>query len=398
MFRDHELVYVLHDTLCTLLDDKDWTRQTLVDKSGVRPRTLQHMLGVKKKGKRVATKYCNVKFVAEALGVVPSALVDQQATAKSREHALDVNDSKEMDQQLPSEDEMSLTVGSRLLVGEDTMQDRKNVIRDDSISHRILAATQLPSFAECVHAVRTVYPADEKEKDTPQNPGWRYNHFIQAGALVCIEPEEGEMPLVLAYHRVPQVRLPPERTPGISVLWGASFNYNVRPGGSTMDRWMDQVTTDRNGAQRRLIDPKGSVLAELLRYKIGLVDLPLTLAPFAVITNDQRTDRVGGGWMGRVYTQYVFHVRLSTRELQKSAKPEPGLRAPGIQVFCLPKQEMKTEDLEQRFCNKQTNAPNLMDILAWRGMFEQKNTIRIGKARLVKGFDLVPNHKTRSVD
>jgi hypothetical protein len=295
-----------------------------------------------------------------------------------------------------SGDETSSTlISPRALLDGVTLQDRKNVIRDDSISHRILTATRLPSFAECVYAVRTVNPADEEEKDTSLNPGWRYNHFVQAGAVICIEPEEGDVPLVIAYHRVPQVGLPPERTLGISVLWGASFTYNVRPGGKAMDRWMDQVTTDRSGAQRQFVDENGSVLADLLRYKIDLVDLRLNTTPFAVITSDQRNDRDDKGWMGRVYTQYVFRVRLSARELLGSTRPELGMRAPGIQVCCLPEQEMKAEMLKQTFWNKQKNTPNLMDILAWRGMFERNKTISIGKAALVKGFEIVPKDDTR---
>lgn len=132
---------------------------------------------------------------------------------------------------------------------------------------------------------------------------------------------------------------------GASILWGVSFLYNVPPGGREIDRWMDLSRIDASAAQKRFVSERGSVLAELLRYKIDLRDLRLQIVPFSVKTNDQRVGPMEKSGHRRVYTQFVFRVRVSAEELNCSARPDVGSRAPGIQVFVLPERTMSGADL-----------------------------------------------------
>ena len=272
-------------------------------------------------------------------------------------------------------------------------QDCKNVIADKSISERILDARALPSFAECIEASRTFPALDERHKDVPFVPEMNYNHFVQAGAVISIEKGDSGLREVLAYERSPGPGHP-ERTPGIAILWSASFLYNLSLGDSTMDRWMEMARTDTAAARTRFTGEVGSVLADPLAYKIQVKDLHLQVEPFAVITNDQRPGQGAESARGRVYTQYVFRASLSALELKASANPDLKSRSHGFPLYPLDEKEMNRQDLERCFCDTTTHKVNVMDVLAWRGIFEQEKTMREGKATLVKGFDLVPTSQT----
>ena len=185
-------------------------------------------------------------------------------------------------------------------------QDLKNLIRDKRLSERLLQADLLPSFAECVDGSSTELPREE-DKDNPRLLGWRYNHFLQAAAILSVDSAGENLRQTVAYYRraLPGLR---EHTPGLAILWGASFVCRVReyfP--SRMDYWMEDVRCCSILAQDSFVAKLDSVLAHLLYRKIHLEDVPLKIVPYAVVTNDQRDESTG---TGRVYTQYVFDVRL----------------------------------------------------------------------------------------
>jgi transcriptional regulator with XRE-family HTH domain len=355
--------------LRNLLVKRGLSLEKLAENAGFgSPRRLQKWMN----GEARTVRHTNKAAVAKALGVEVG----------------------ELDKEPPLADEPLSTISDRgALTNGIIRQDCKNVVADKSISRRILDARRLPSFAECIEASRTFPAINERHKDVPFVPEMGYNHFVQAGAVISIESRDSGIREVLAYGRSPG-RGHPEHTPGIAILWSASFLHNLSLGVSTMDRWMEEVRTDPAAARTRFTAEVDSVLAELLDYKIGLRDLHLQIEPFALITNDQRSGQDAESGQRRIYTQYVFCARLSALGLKASVYPDLKSRTRGFPLYPLDKKEMSREDLEHCFCDKSTGRVNVMDILAWRGMFERTKTIRIGKATLVKGFDLIPVGRT----
>ena len=265
-------------------------------------------------------------------------------------------------------------------------EDLKNLIRDDELSRHLLKADALPSFAECVEGSSTEL-LREKDKDIPRIPGWTYNHFLQASAFISFACTGDGRRYVLGYCRVALPEIP-EHTPGLAILWGASFLYKVReyyP--RPMDRWMEEVAYVPVRAKDSFTAERGSVLADLLARKINLKDLPLTSAGFGVVTNDQRDSGAG---VRRVYTQYVFDVRLppykSTDECLEFIRD----RALGIHVCPLLQSSVTAPKQEEQFANPHTGKRNLLDILVWRGMFSNEQRLALEKATLTKGLELLP--------
>jgi hypothetical protein len=253
------------------------------------------------------------------------------------------------------------------------------------LSELILQSHSLPSFAESVEVSTTELPREE-DKDIPREH-WAHNHYLQAAAVISFDCTGSNMRHVLGYYRagLPGIL---EHTPGLSVLWAASFRYNVRdylP--DLMDGWMEEGRYSPVRARNRFTAERHSVLAALLTRKIRLTGLPLKIAPYAVITNDQRDVAAG---LRRVYTQYVFNVHLPVWRSSEECMADLQDRAPGFRLCPLPQDEAAKREQEQQFSDSSTGKHNLMDILAWRGMFTNKRRLSIKKATLTKGFDLLP--------
>lgn len=132
----------------------------------------------------------------------------------------------------------------------------------------------------------------------------------------------------------------------------------------------------------------GSVLTDVLSYKIDLRDVPLQISPFAVITNDQRTEPRLAGKTQRVYTQFTFRVQLSRDALERSKQPDVAQRSYGAACSYLPEQPMDDEILNALFTDDKSSKLNVMDVLAWRGMFSSDNGLVLDKASLTQGFDV----------
>ena len=266
------------------------------------------------------------------------------------------------------------------------IQARKNLIRDQSLSERLLQASSLPSFVECVEASSTELPREE-DKDVPHDPRWGYNHFLQAAAVISVNCTEDDLRQVLGYYRMARPGIP-EHTPGLAILWGASFLYNVLDFSPTpMDRWMTEARCFPVRAKNRFTAERGSVLTSLLAYKITLADLPLDIAPYAVITTDQRDNTTG---VRRVYTQYLFDVRLPPWKSTEGFMTDFQDRARGLHLCLLPYVAATAHKQERQFSDPATGRRNLMDILAWRGMFTRARQLSIENATLTKGVDLLP--------
>lgn len=304
-------------------------------------------------------------------------------------------DESELDREYFLQDEPPSTeINVRAFANGLVMQDCKNVIRDESISERILGAHSLPSFVECVEASATFVPTDLEAKDVPIVRDLNYNHFFQAGALISVNSTESNQPHMLGYYRSPLPGSPQHiHTQGLAVLWGASFPYNLsRLSPSFMDRWIGEVRRSPVRAQNQFTAERSSILADLLYYKINLSKLPTEITPFAVITNDQRNRESGAG---RVYTQYVFRMHLSVQESQKGIAKEFQRRAPAVRLCFLPQAPMTAQELKQLFCDRSSGKRNLMDILAWRAMFTKQRRIGIELAALRRGFDLLPKRSKK---
>lgn len=116
--------------------------------------------------------------------------------------ALSCDDPDQLDSEPPTQDDTSSNIvsGTRALLDRIVMQDCKNVIKDESVSGRLLKPGRLPSFAECIAAAATVLPFDDAHKDALFTR-LGYNHFIQAGAVISIEAEESDTRNIVAYHR-----------------------------------------------------------------------------------------------------------------------------------------------------------------------------------------------------
>lgn len=353
------------DTLRQLLKSRELTLAELAFRSGLSAREINALL---QKGARKKVFLHTIKSLSTGLDIEDHELY---GSTRARDGT-------------PSE-----LSGHRVSIDGVTRQEWKNVIVDESIRQRILSTEKMPSFAECIRATRTFPPLDDQHKDYPFDPNSHYNHFLQAAAVISIEKAEEGAWQVLAYQRSPRPGLSQyEHTRGNAILWGASFSYNLaRPPWSEMDKWMEKVKTRASDAKMRFTAEVGSVLMELPDYKIDLRDLPLQIEPFAVITNDQRTERDHGSKGGRVYTQFVFHVRFSSQALEMSSEPDVGKRDYGTPWCCLSEQAMPYKAL--RDCFSQGGKLNVMDVLAWKGMFVKKHRIAIEKATFTKGFVLI---------
>ncbi|HUT91418.1 MAG TPA: hypothetical protein VMY37_18110 [Thermoguttaceae bacterium] len=269
--------------------------------------------------------------------------------------------------------------------------DRKNRIATESLSRRLLARNAAtPSFAECVKGSLLTIAKDSNEKDNPLR-GWTYNHFFQAAATIYVVHEGGKREVVV-YQRTPRAGIVQyEHTRGVAMLWGASFSYS-QPGiaPQAMDKWIDDVDYDPVSASQEFTCTRGSVLTKLLQYKVDLTDVPVArIMPFAVLTRDERTSQ-GGILQGRVYTAYAFELLIERKTWKTEVEPTWSKRA-SVYPYCWPVEKLEQNTLETRFCDVERDTLSLMDILAWRAIFDNDRVIcdKSRKATLKRGFELV---------
>jgi hypothetical protein len=226
-------------------------------------------------------------------------------------------------------------------------------------------------------ASRTV-AIEVAEKNRPLGDWLPYNHFVAPGALFFVRDVVSGRLVRLGYTRAAQPRDPGFRlTTGAAILWNASYNYDLAyEKGAPMDVWIEHLTLDRGAAVRKFASGPECTLLQIFSYKIEFSGLDIICEPFGVITNDLRCQ--GGG---RVYSQYVFHVTLTSSVPEDIPALLPRIRVRrGGQVYPLAP-DFRGEELVG-----QDGQKNPMEYVAWEALHDGKPTVSYETARFTRGF------------
>jgi hypothetical protein len=324
--------------------------------------------------------------ISTALGIQPSALVDWERQKKA--YGLSDADESRLKERLDALQPQP-SRGSYGLISGRPMQDRKNVLCNPKIASRLVTLRRPPPLVECVRASSMFLPIDDSHKDHPFIPGTRYNHFFQLGAVIRLLPAGARRHVVAAYTRSPTIGLQQyTHTQGASILWGASYEFQDgrTKGGAAMDDWIEDVQNDPQRAAEVFIHgtpTMPAVFLEILKYKIDLRRWAPEIVPLAVVTNDQRA----ADGTGRVYTQYVFDLRLNVAAEGVCATLDE-MAPKGLTLVHLAHDVRPEEVLAHSSDGKKRQ--NLMDIAVWNAIYNRdQRTVRVGTAILHRGFEIV---------
>ncbi len=266
---------------------------------------------------------------------------------------------------------------ARSLQGTDR-QDVKLVLASRDLSNALASGRGIPSFAECLKASKVCTAMDDTHKDHPFLPSLNVNHFIQPSLVVTLDVASG--PKVLGYARAKKPMHPGHvHTVGMSMLFGCSPVWNVvRQPQTPLDVWLDLTTADAADARHTLVAGECPVVLQLAQYKIDLVGYKCRIWPLGVITKDERRQS-----FNRIYTQYVFQVRLAVtvRHVDQMVKRIP---VDGMALYRL----ASDQDAEVVFAGKEGRV-NMMDIVAWQALHCDEMHLEYGHAKFWRGFAVV---------
>lgn len=267
-------------------------------------------------------------------------------------------------EQLTSHPRRRLTA-DKVLLGRNTPllqpQDVKNLIKDKTISQRLIKRNNLPSLYEAITHSKMYHPDADARKDRPDVEGFEYNHFLQIGAVALVIHPESKVPVAAGYNRVPggSVKGTYLHTSGVSILWATGFIFGLAV---TRDMeitdWVATAYHEPEKAADAFMGRDNPVLLQLLSHKLNLYGCSRTIRPLGIVTNDQRKGRSP---RPRIYTQYLFEVRITLKDKRplerclRSIVQEPDQVQP---VLLEPGAERQFFDLK--------GEPNRMDIAAWK--------------------------------
>jgi hypothetical protein len=278
---------------------------------------------------------------------------------------------------------------SRVSGLREQMQDRKNVIFKPEIRERILNTEHPPSVVECVCASRMHLPAGSKEKDTPIVANTEFNLFFQVGAVLqVILPQSRKVVTMGAPRKKILGTQKYDHTTGFSILFGASFPFNVAPD-EPMDRWVAGIEVNSRNAERLTENPD-PLLLHILKYKLDIVGFDTAIRPFAVVLRNESLEG-----QPRAYCQYIFHIVVdwATVDPHEGEDISTQLRlmisSPELDIVPLP-----ASAEPERLFRSENGKLNLMDLLAFQRLQGRSGVLVAGdnsSTKLFPGFNLVPN-------
>jgi hypothetical protein len=334
-------------------------RREISAASDVRPRTLSKAFN----GGRVAVD--TLMKLARAVGL------------GNDYHELILWDKPESSPQILLEEaEVTPTVLGGAAMHADS-QDIKLLLTSRDLSRSLLGLKDVVSFAECLRATTVWTPINDAHKDHAIVPGLTYNHFVQPSVVVTLDVDDSAN--VVAYSRVKRPFQPSNvHTEGMSILIAGSPLWNVvRHKKSPLDHWLAS-TGDRKKATTQLLGGISPAILHFVQYKIDLLRYECRILPLGVITKDEcrRSHK-------RVYTQFVFRVRLTVKAKNLddfvSHIPSRGL---------FPYRLSDNIDPEQTFVSADGRV-NEMDVVAWRALHGRAATLKFGSARFRRDFQIV---------
>lgn len=329
---------------------------------GVAPRTVWKAL---KPNARVALETLKAFAAALQLGNDYSELIAQSQRSSGEKKPLS-------DCEVPKFNSATVLRVGRLQAK--TPQERKLVIGSLEMSQRILSKRIKPSLAECLESSVVVTPANDAHKDYPVLKDWTYNHFFQVSIVIVLDVSDGSR--VISYDRIPRRGLPGNvHTTGLSILFTAHTTWNLYDGQTLLDMWLQ--IDDPSTAVTQFQAGPAPILLQLMKPKIDLLGEKCLIEPLGIISRDQRSEG-----FSRIYSQYVFAVRLTVRE-KNVDRFLKSIRAPGIMLFRTP----NSIDPECHFC--ENNKANAMDIVAWRGLVGHAKAVSFQNAKFSRGFEVV---------
>jgi len=259
--------------------------------------------------------------------------------------------------------------------------DIKNVIHDHDVSSRLLRGEDLPAFHECVRSSSTcnLPPA---RKSLVQVSGFNYNHFIGPSVVIAVTWPGTVKPVRLFYSRV---EVPGEPVnilrKGRSILFHASYEYNVTRKTAPMDDWSASASREPDRAIADLLRIPAGTLAQVLAYKVALPDRRGTCRPLGIVTRDVRKEEQ------RAFTQYVFEIIYrfditpgveDWREFLGEFRVQHGSA-----VCRLP------DSVEPVDFLKKSEDVKVMDYLVLRGLLNDEASISHERGRYTRGFAIM---------
>jgi hypothetical protein len=253
-------------------------------------------------------------------------------------------------------------------------QDIKLLLTSRDMSQSLLAARASVSFAECLKATKVWTPIDDAHKDHPIIPGLAYNHFVQPSIVLTLDINEPAS--IIGYSRVRRPLQPSNaHTAGMSILIAGSPIWGVtRHKKSALDHWLASTHNPKR-ATAELLGGVAPAILQFVNYKIDLLRYECRILPLGVITKDERRKP-----HRRVYTQFVFHVRLKVKA--KNLDDFVGhLPTRGLFPYRLSRSIDPGKIFVGTVCQM-----NVMDVVAWRALHGKSAMLQCGPAKFRRDF------------
>lgn len=259
--------------------------------------------------------------------------------------------------------------------------------QDRELSESLIAGEVPTTFYDVVSRLLFFSPPSAESKDLPLTQ-LEYNHFVSISMVIHCDFSGGRPDGLWGYTRKPSRESPLSnlQTQGVSCLWNSAFVMRMKGISSLMDHWLDTAKQDPEAATYDFLQRPYPWLLRLIDHKISLFGYSRDLTePLGVITNDMRP--LG---KNRVYTQFVFHVQIAlpspdseqaVNHLQKCGDYGRGLG------HALPFEEKFAAEFSSDLNGKQRT--NHMDLLAWRALQTNKDTLASGSSAFTRGFRLI---------
>lgn len=263
-----------------------------------------------------------------------------------------------------------------LFFGHGAPTEIKNVIVDLKTSDALIKGGG-STFADAVRNTQSIAPLSIESKLKTRPDGFSYTHFFQPSCIFVLKWDGGPWQ-ILGYKRV---KMPPRQQfrllGGISVLWGASYEFNSdRHSSHPMDRWLKSVAEREPDASSQFTAGPECVFLKLLAYKLRLPSCKhVQLKPLGIVTNNLIPEK------GCAYTQYVFRADVELTEKPKDLQSLSVINIPLLWIG-------KNED-PSRACVDERERLLGMDVAALLGLKSKTKRFKVATATFTPGFSII---------